>query len=321
MIVLEPSEEELRRNLKSFGHKLNRSLEEFLGRKYRLTKGVDKAQLYRVIEMAQDLRKLDYDTIDLNDVKPKMNKFFEEVKKVNTIRKLEQHPLDFVVNLSQLYLNPPRQGSTLRETRFMIHREAAFSIARKVQDAGKVKEVLDLYQNVPEKYLKEFGNHAQWLIKEIGLLEKRYARLNARAIDKYWILYFDMCVHLEKIIRLMIGVNKIMNGQKTSYEELENKGQTLGSMVNELKALPHFMDLLEPIEPIIKNAKSHGRRIMNESEQKVIFNDRKGKSIELTFQEFVDKSRETAAAMIVSAHLDSAIIMPDLERFRDFLKS
>lgn len=318
---MQQTDEQMIFSRKLFGAQLAKVTEDFFGKKYRLAKGVDKAQLFRVIKLIHELRAIDYATLDQNDLKSKFNQFFDEAKKINPTKNFEKHPADLVVELSRKYLDPPSETSTLRNTNFAIYSQAAFDIARKVQDAGKVKEVYNLYENIPEQHLKEFGNHAQWLIGKLGILEKRNRRITTNSINKHLELYLDMCAHFDRIARLLIGINKIMSGQLITYDGLVKKGTSFGSNIDALRKLPHFKELVSPIEPSIRNARAHGRWITKGSEQTVSFNDLGTAPLVYSYADFVQKTRELAAAMIVSAHVDSAVILPNLEQFRDFIKS
>lgn len=316
------SESQMKKIFRDFAANINKSLVELTGStRYKIAKG-RAPQLHRVMTLAKALLDIDINKdIDPSELKIRVNQFFEEAKKLNDeLNSSKKHPADIVVDLARFWLDPPSEKSTLHNTRFMFYRNAAFEIARKVRDSNKVDDVRKLYQEIPERPLKEALQHAEALSKKLGLLEAKNPQISARTVERYWEMYFKMCGHFETIVRLLIGVDRILHDRPASYLNIKEEKTAFGNHLKTLRSRPHFKDLVEPVNQDIRNSYAHPLRTISLPKKLITFTDNKGQSKEMTFPDFIQQTRELAAAMIVASHLDSAIILPDLEAFRDFLK-
>ena len=130
--------------------------------------------------------------------------------------------------------------------------------------------------------------------------------LSKDIIDRCISIYDDLSGSFEKYVRDLVFISKTIEGTKADYTQI--KKDRLANHIGYLKKRPIFEDLIESFNVTIRNAISHKAVLVNPLSQSIVFMNTKG-TIERSYEQFLNETREFAAAWSVVSKIGFAIIL------------
>jgi hypothetical protein len=130
--------------------------------------------------------------------------------------------------------------------------------------------------------------------------------LSKDMIDHCISIYDDLSGSFEKYVRSLVFISKTIEGLKPDYTQI--KKDKLANHVGYLKKRPIFKDLIESFNVTIRNAIAHKDVLVNPLSKSIVFINTK-ETIERSYEQFLNETREFAAAWSVVSKIGFAIIL------------
>lgn len=115
---------------------------------------------------------------------------------------------------------------------------------------------------------------------------------------------------MEMLVRQLIGIREILDGRPGEYVKIKN--DNLANHVSSLSKIPLFSNLIAPFNITIRNAMAHGSTALQPMSESIRFTDRR-KTIQIEYGDFLNQTRDLAAAAIVILNLSTTM---NLHAFR-----
>jgi hypothetical protein len=122
-------------------------------------------------------------------------------------------------------------------------------IAAICSDANKFRSVKVLLRSIPAEEFFETSQHALSLSYMVNFLQKDHKRLNEPIIRKYVSAYRDFGDHMEKIIRILVAIKEILEGNSVKFSDI--KKYNTNNHVGRLKSDSKFRGLLTPFNVVV----------------------------------------------------------------------
>ena len=151
------------------------------------------------------------------------------------------------------------------------------------------------------------------------VVKQRNHELDIGAMDMYRTFYLELVGHYEKQIRLLLGIQLIMEtGETPDYKELGNR--SLGANLRSLVMSPYLAEFALGGKPTIRNAVAHNSVFMLSSKKQILFIDRE-RRLTLTFRGFLKETEKLLGLVYALLQYNTIFNTRKLLRIRELLAS
>jgi hypothetical protein len=238
--------------------------------------------------------------MDINEQKRKINNFmltFSEY--VYGVRK---NPFDIIGEYLSQLLEAPKIYQFMYNTKYSSYRDAVLRIVERIYSKGYNTKIAEFSQNISdEEFLGHFQHTRIINMTNLEYLDNIQSDVTKTVIDKYISIYDDLSGNLEKYVRLLIWIDKLFGGEIPDYTKIK-KGR-LANHIGHLHNQPIFKDLLEPFNITIRNAISHKGSVLIDPILESITFINTNKQVVKSYQEFLNETRELAAAWSIISNI------------------
>jgi hypothetical protein len=217
----------------------------------------------------------------------------------------EQDPLELLVYNLTNFFEVDKKYTFLKSTKYSEYRTCLFLIVGKIySDTTKFDSVRRLLQSGSAEELFETSQLAIRLSGVPNLLQKDLKRLTEATVRKYISAYRDMGAYMEKMVRILMSIQKILRGENAKLSEIR-KYNTRNN-VGELRTDSLFKKLLTPFNVDVWNASKHPGVFIMPGYKKIKFTDNQ-KSVTWKYETLKQETCELYAVMHVLSHLGNAL--------------
>jgi hypothetical protein len=204
----------------------------------------------------------------------------------------------------------------VRETNFLQYKEAIYNLIEEIYSQQKYDDIRKFSKTIPIEDLFSTSQSAFDLLPIPDLLEQEFGPANTYDIKEYVDAYKELGMFMEKAVRILIAIEKILSGESVSY--LDIKKFNTGNYVEELKSKKNFRPLVRSFNITIHNALRHpvGGKIVQPSLKKVKFMDNK-KSVSWTYETLVRQTRDLYVLVYLLSHFEHLLHNYMIKRLMD----
>ncbi|AIF84152.1 hypothetical protein NTE_02097 [Candidatus Nitrososphaera evergladensis SR1] len=247
---------------------------------------------------------IDYSTASIQERKRRANELLSNLFQILEPKQKIDNPLDFLANELCKKIFDPGEESYLKNTKFADYRDALLEIVKITYRENRQKALTESLADMPEDDIFAIFQNMQKLNQRLTYLDKNHKTINKKVIDSYFSLYPEISNFFERVTLQLFGLKRILDGESITYSQL--KLSKLSDYVNSLKTRPFFSELVQPMNITVRNAIVHGGNAVNPITRTIKFTDKRA-SVTMSYEDFIQATRELASATYVISHLDSAI--------------
>jgi hypothetical protein len=198
-----------------------------------------------------------------------------------------------------------RYGFVL-ETNFLQYKEAIYNLIEEIYNRQKYEDIKKFSKTIPNEDLFSTSQSAFDLLPIPDLLEHEFGPTNSRDIEEYIDAYQELGMFMEKAVRILIAIEKILNGETLSYSDI--KKFNTGNYVAELKSKKNFRPLVHSFNITVHNALRHavGGKLVQPSLKKVKFMDNQN-SVSWTYETLVRQTRDLYVLVYLLSHFENLL--------------
>lgn len=186
----------------------------------------------------------------------------------------------------------------------MEYKEAICNLIEEIYNQQKYDDIRKFSKTIPNEDLFSTSQSAFNLLPIPDLLEHEFVPSNSHDVEEYVDAYQELGMFMEKAVRILIAIKKILNGETVSYSDI--KKFNTGNYVTELKSKKNFKPLVHSFNITAHNALRHtaGGKMAQPSFRKVKFMDNQN-SVSWTYETLVRQTRDLYVLVYLLSHFDN----------------
>jgi len=301
MVTESPDEEQLRKSMPQ--------LVEFLSKlAARSITRTEREELFTllstILKRASKMPKVDYSKLPHRERKRAASNLLNDLLQVFSPEIHVKNPVDWLADSLYKPLADPPTDSYLSKTKFTQYRNALFEIVETVYAQKKHNAIDAIFADMPEDDFFALFQSIPKLEKELGYLNRKKDRVTKKVVERYFAIYQKISTFFEKMALQFFGISRLLEGVDAKYTPLSKS--KLSDYVNSLSKKPYFSEIVQPMNVTIRNSIAHDRTVIEPITRKIKFTDKR-ESASMTYEGFVQTTRELAAATYVMSHFDNAM--------------
>jgi len=252
-----------------------------------------KNSLHRILKLVEENYNIRYENLDTKEQKKRIDYFNLEVSKI--VFGARTDPFDMIEQSFYKSLELPKSYSFIHHTKYDSYRNALIKILEKINSEEHYTKILEFSRNITSReYLGMLQHMRRINITHLRYLDKNRDDLTEGAVEKHISIYDDLSGNLEKYVRFLVWIEKLLKGKIPDYAKI--KQDSLSNHVKHLRTQRIFKDLLKPFDLTIRNAVSHPSSIVIDPVSEAIKFIDTEKTVIRSYQNFFNETRELAAA-------------------------
>ena len=200
-------------------------------------------------------------------------------------------------------LSIEKQHKFVKETNYSKYKDAVFNLIEEIYSQQKYVDVKEFSRTIPVEDVFSTSQFAFDLSSIPDLLERKFEATRGPKIKEYVNAYSDLGAFMEKAIRILIAIEKILKGENAVYSDI-NKFNTRNS-VEHLKTKRAFNSLVSSFNITVFNASKHpvGGKRFRPSVKKVDFTDNKD-TVSWSYETLVRQTRDLYVLVYLLSHFE-----------------